>query len=281
MNCVIGLCTKNIDWPSTLEELGYKVELIEQGIRTGNGELVKPDIVAVSNKLIHSLVFECKGGKTVDKGQVSRYDGLRPADLNRWLTVFAPAQLSHDLCFADLEENFPYVKPMIGERPLLTFGNDAIKKSGRFSNSSVEKAFQSPTKMAGMRPPLNYYPFSDQDHDAVIAPRVLRTIVQIALNTRRGGPSSLVDTTFDLDDVLKSSHQYWKALSNEHREELRNRIKTLMKRVLDTNPKLAKNLEELESRRGYRISTLLSNLQDTMEDIIRTIETQQTLNHVL
>lgn len=284
MNYVIGLCTRNVDWPSTLAELGYKVQIIEQTIGTEKESSryeVKPDIIAVSNTFIHSLVFECKGGSTIDADQIFRYGTLKAGDINRWVTTYSPSQLSFDVCFADLENNYTLVTPIIGCNPLLTFGGTSIRKTGNFTNNSLNKAFQNPISIKGMHPPLNYYPFSEQDHDAVIVPRILRMIIQIALNRKRGGPSVLVNTTFDMTEVLKQTHPYWKAFSAEHAKTLEKKVQMIIKRILDSRPELAKDLEELENRRGYRIYGLLSHLQNMAEDIIKEMETQQTLNNIL
>lgn len=72
INYVIGFCKKNTGWIQPLEEEGYKVQLIEQTISTEQGNKVKPDVIAASNKLLNSLVFECKGGVTLEQDQIER-----------------------------------------------------------------------------------------------------------------------------------------------------------------------------------------------------------------
>lgn len=48
-------------------------------------EQVKPDVVAVSNKQLHALVFDCKSGKNAEADQVARYKKLTDEDLLRWV----------------------------------------------------------------------------------------------------------------------------------------------------------------------------------------------------
>jgi len=90
--------------------------------------------------------------------------------------------------------------------------------------------------------------------------------MQIALKSSKGGPSALVDSTFDSEDILLGIHVYWKALSREHRTELAS------------HEDLRSQLEELESKRGYMIRGPLTNLRSTMEAIVEECEKQETMN---
>lgn len=278
MNCVIGLCIKGQSWPSTLYELGYGVQVIEQSIRTGSGDQVKPDIIAVSSKHIHCLVFDCKGGASVDADQLSRYGNLRIFDLQRWVTIYAPNQLTFDLCFADLEKNHQQVIDKTEPYPLLTFGSNFILKTREFKLPILNRTFGEAINLVGMYQPFNYYPFSIDDHDAVIIPRVLRMIIKIAFSMSRGGPSALAESTFDSEDILSKIHPYWKALSMEHRKLLIIRIRDMIRRVMDSEPQLKNALVELENSRGYKIRGPLNLLQTVSEGIIKKVETQETLS---
>lgn len=119
MNYVIGMCKKQRNWINVLADLGYEPQLIEQQIRTSSDETVKPDLIAASNKLLHSLVFECKGGTTLEPEQLKRYSTLTRDDLRRWITVFAREELQFDVCLSDLEENHPFIAKMNQEFPMI------------------------------------------------------------------------------------------------------------------------------------------------------------------
>lgn len=274
MNYVIGLCTRGISWPSTLANLGYEVQIIEQTIGTTSGDRVKPDIIAVSNKYLHALVFDCKGGISIDIQQVSRYSGLDVADLARWVTVYSSGQLKFDVCFPIMKSNETFLLDPTEPYPLMTFSSVEIAIIRNFSISVLNSIF--PINLDYMIPPLNYYPFSDQDQDAVIVPRVLRMIVQVALTNARGGPSSL-DQTFYTEEVLSQIHPYWKALSTEHRNSLAVRIRKIVKHLLESQPELRASLEELETKKGYKILSPLKALRQKAEEIANQMETQETI----
>ncbi len=281
MNRVIGLCVKTRDYPSTFADYGYQVQLIEQSFTTEGGEQVKPDIVVASERCRHIICFDCKGGHTVERDQIDRYRTLTPNDLSRWIRLrSAPA--SHNLCFTfrELERLNPIIQET-SPHPLLILGDDSIAKIRDFSVSDLNNAFNSPVSLAGKHPPVSYYPFSDQDNDIVIFPIVLRKIVQLALNKHRGGPSALDTAIFDSPQIVESTHPYWDALSNEHRNRLANRVKTILRRLMANETELRNHLETLESREGFKVLGPLVQLQRVVEKIIERDETQPQLNRFL
>jgi hypothetical protein len=275
MNCVIGLCTKAKGWPSALAELGYEVQVIEQTIGLSSGGRVKPDAMAVSNKFVHAIVFECKSGSFVDHEQISRYSELRPADLLRWITVYSSSQFKFDLCFSVFEFNRNGIETEIQTYPIMVFGKEFIQKIRDFSLAPLNDKF--PIKVGGMLVPLSYYPFSDQDEDAVIIPRVLRMLVQVASQRARGGPSSLAEATFSSEDIVSQIHPYWKALSTEHRNSLGERVRRIISRLLASHGDLRTSLEELENKGGYKILSPLKELREKAELIIAETKTQPTI----
>lgn len=99
INYVIGFCKISDTWIHPLEELGYEVRLIEQTIKLmqTTNELIKPDVVAVSNKLLHALVFDCKSGKNIERDQIARYNQLTDADLLRGWETKSMRQRASDM----------------------------------------------------------------------------------------------------------------------------------------------------------------------------------------
>jgi len=100
VNGMIGLCTKTRGWPSTLKDLGYKVEYIEPTFINSEGKKVNPDILFTSNKLIHALITECKGGISVEDEQLEKYSKITVDTVRNWVSVYDASRLSLDLCFA-------------------------------------------------------------------------------------------------------------------------------------------------------------------------------------
>lgn len=277
MNCVIGLTKKDVGWPTVLADLGYEVQVIEQTIRTSKGGEVRPDIIAVSNRNLHCIVFDCKGGKKADDDQLENYKGLASVDLSRWVTVYDSSKLSHDVCYVSFAGTSDSIALQVNPFPLLAFGEDSMKKLGTFSQRTLNIGFASPIPIGGLRPPVSYYPFCELDPDAVIVPRVLRMLVQIALHRAKGGKSALEDATFTSEEIAMRTHPYWKALSLDQRAKLKNKVRELIHTLLQTEPELKKALNELEGKKGYKITGTLQQLQREAERIATEMETQGSL----
>lgn len=250
LNYVIGLCKGNKNWASTLRDLHYDVEIIEQSIRTSSGQLVKPDIIKVSKRNNHALIIDCKSG-SVDNEQMQRYGTLRREELLRWVDVPSTDLLTFDVCIADLEINHGKIAPNISF-PIITFSRNAITRSNSFSIQSLNQAFSNPIDITGMIPPLDYYPFSENDSDFVIVPRILRTIVSLTMKRARGAQSVLNEEYFETDDVLKHIHPLWKSLSEEHKNILREKIKDILRRLIHNYSELAQHMSNIQ-REGYRL----------------------------
>jgi len=271
MNYVIGLCKGNKGWATTLRDLQYNVEIIEQNIRTtGDGShLIKPDVIKVSKKRNHAIVIDCKSG-TSDTEQLSRYKTLTKEDLLRWVDVPSPEQLTFDICIVDFENNDKDVVRTT-DFPIITFGKNTITKSNNFSEANLNSALSKPIDTTGMMPPLDYYPFSEFDTDSVIIPRVLRIMVTLAMKRMRGGHDVFDQTIFTTDEILQMIHPLWKALSTEHRESLRERIRQIIAHLMRPDMELSGHLHNVQ-RDGFRIRGPAESFTSLCEKIITDSE---------
>lgn len=278
VNYVIGLCRKEVSWPSCLNDLGYDPQIIEQSLSMKSGDRVKPDVVVVSNKLLHGLVVDCKGGNNANDDQITRYRQLVPDDLRNYVTVYDRKKLGIDVCFTRFENQNSQLVRDTDPFPILTFNNSRIEKTRDFKCEPLDKTFEHPISLEGCYPPLGYYPFSEIDEDTVIIPRVLRALVQVALRTSRGGSSALDEAVFTSDEILVSVHHYWSILALEHRNRLRARIQSIFRMLLSSDPDLRNALSEVESKKGYKITTTLQQLQKIAQSICEKYETQKTMD---
>ena len=275
MNYVIGLCKGNKEWVSILRDLQYNVEIIEQDIRTGGGKSVKPDIIKVSKKRNHAIVIECKSG-TNDQEQMSRYKTLTNDDLLRWIDVPSKEQFKFDVCIVDFESNH---KDIVGttDFPIITFGNTTITKSNNFSETNLDSALSNSIDISKMTPTLDYYPFSEFDTDSVIIPRLLRIMITLAMKRARGGQDVFNQAIFGTDDILEKIHPLWKALSQEHREKLRERIRQIIQRLIGSYGELSTHLQNVQ-RDGFRVRGPPESFTTLCEKIIEESSSQMTFD---
>ncbi len=276
MNYVIGMCRKNKQWITQLTDLGYELQIVEQTIHLATGDSIKPDIVSSSNRLLHSLVFDVKGGKSLDEDQLSRYSKLLPDDL-RWVTwneVYDKLRLKLDVCICD-----KYIKMTKHDFPVLTFSSSKLTKEGQFKNHTLNEVFKQPIVLEGMMPPLSYYPFSEEDDSAYIATHVLRTLLSIALHKSKQGmefsEDGLKQDLIEFNDVLAANfNPIWKALSIEHKRVLALKIQEITARILE-DPEIKESLGIIQQRKGYKVSKNLNQFQEQATRLIEEIQSEK------
>ena len=285
MNYIIGMCKKHRDWIRVLADLGYDPHLIEKNIRTSTGEKIKPDIIVTSAQLIHSLVFDVKGGITVEKDQIDRYATLDKTDLYRWVgtenPLFTIQSFQFDLCISDLEQNHLLIAAAVKNVPIITFGSERIVKSGRFQKAELNNQFREPISLVGKIPPLLYYPFSEDDQPAYIAPFVIQGLLSIAIKKNRGGPSVFDQNLITNEQILKVVfNPIFGALASEHQGRLKEIIRDVIKWVM-ADESMKEAFGSIERQGGYKLRRPLDRLISASNKFIANLETQGKLDSFL
>jgi hypothetical protein len=275
------MCKKHRDWIQILANLGYDPHLIEKNIRTSAGERVRPDIIVTSIRLIHSLVFDVKGGLTVEKDQIERYNTLDKSDLYRWVgsanPLFTIQNFQFDLCVSDMEQNHSAIAPFVKDMPIITFGSEELKKAGQFHKAELNTQFNEPISLIDKIPPLLYYPFSENDEPAYIAPFVIRGLLTIAIKKHRGGPSVFDENLISNEEIMKVVfNPIFDALASEHRRELKAKIDNVMKWVM-ADESMKDAFGSIERQGGYKLRRPLDRLITAANKFIANLETQEKI----
>lgn len=277
INSAIGFCIKNDSWIHPLADLGYKAQLIEQTIRTeSSGKTVKPDVVATSKKTIHSVVFECKGGKTVEDEQISRYEDLTPSDLLRWIDVHTNDNFSHDVCIFNFKKNHESLDTKINF-PVLSLSDISLEKNNGFSKKEVNEKFDNPISTKSMKPPISYYPFSETEDRRVIIPHVLRAMISVLMDRKTNDIDVTDPESFLNEVVLLRIHKMWKILSREHQNSLRDLIKEIIKDLKSAYPKFESQIQAIQTSTKTNTQAL-SNLIKTCDEILEKEEEKTWLD---
>lgn len=278
MNYIIGMCKKNKLWVTILADLGYNAEIIEQRITTSSGHVVKPDVIAVSNRLLHSFVFECKGGRMLDVNQLERYSSLTVENLLRWITVFDRSNLQFDICIIDLEENHRFIKMVNKLFPMLTFSTEDLSRTRDFKRAKLNEVFRNPISLKGKMPPLSYYPFSEEDSNSYIALHVIRTLLSIAMKNAKGGPDVFERSIISFDEIVAERfHRVWSALSQRHKERLKDKICEVLRRIM-AREDMKQSLGIIQQKRGYRITRNLEQFKKATENFLAELQSQRPLS---
>jgi len=281
MNYVIGMCKKNKQWITALADLGYNAQIIEQRITTSSGDVVKPDIVTVSNRFLHSIVFECKGGRTIDANQLRRYSTLTSDNLLRWITVFDRSDLQFDVCITDVEENHRYIKRINQLFPMFTFGSKEFFKTEEFGLAKLNNIFKEPISLKDKIPPLFYYPFCQDDNDSYIAIHVIRALLSIAIKNIKGGPDVFEENVISCEEIIAHKFNHvWRALSKSHRKTLKNKIREVIRRIL-AREGMKETLGIIQQKQGYKIAKDLDRFQKQAEHLIEEFQSQLPISDFL
>ncbi len=277
MNQMIGLCIKTYDYPSPLKNLGYSVEWIEPRLVNSEGKKVNPDLMFTSNRLVHVLITDCKGGKNVDEhrkeeidNQVERYSKITTDSIVPKVTVYDPNRLTFDIFFATNVELAEYLKDY--NIPVIIFSDEYIIKKNKFQEKKLEEAFLSRIIVSG-KPPTHFYPFSDQDERSVIALYVFQKLVVLSLRSR----GEFVE--FDADTILKEIYrQFWDVVDESKKKNLRNKVDDILFEY-QKRKELKEYLEKVKRRRSWRITKSLDAFRKSCQEIIEELEKQQKLDY--
>lgn len=272
INMFMGLCADTGHWPNVLAKLGYKVQLIEQSVSMQSAEKVVPDVVSVSNKRVHAIVAECKGGNSIDPKQDGRYRQLTPGDLLHHVTVHDRNRFGHTVCYVDTSNNHDSLKRDT-KFPFITFSRDCITVDRSLGRDDLGGGLDR-IPLKGAREPTYLYPFSQQDKDYVVIPYVLRGLITHVF--RSPEEQFKIDDPATLEEILKITHKHADRISAKHRKELATRVGKILKLLLQQNPDLQSQVSKLETT-GHHVSTLQS-LRKTCDELIARYETQTRLD---
>ena len=273
VNGMIGLCTKTRGWPSTLKDLGYKIEYLEPTFLNSEGKKVNPDILFTSNKLIHALITECKGGVSIEDEQLEKYSKINVENVRNWVRVYDASKLSLDLCLASYEESSEKILENIDSEynfPILVFSlSNFISKINKFSNSKLDQAFSTPIEIS--YPPTEFYPFDDEDDVSLIALYVLRELAFLALNNLHNE-----SVEFEPDEMLERIHPMWANIHETKKKKLRSKTKE----ILDEYKKeqLSEHLAKVKGKNTWQITKSMKAFGDKCNKIIKELTEQKKIS---
>ena len=240
MNMMIGLCHNDKAWPNILRKHGYKVVLVEPTIPVNGSTNICPDIVAVSNRQRHALVIDCKGGMNLDPDQDARYSKIGTKKL--YSAKAKPDLEGHDMTYAI---NSGSQERIAGRtcHPIIVFSEYEIRKLGEFKGA-IEKLIKFPVPLNSACEPMDYYPFSVDDKDPVIAEYILQGMSSLLFSGKFDG--DLAADKF-ADGILQSTHGCYEFVSERTINKLKDKIKNTIKEYLLRDPDIEKQASEIKN----------------------------------
>jgi ribosomal protein L31 len=255
-----------VGWPSPLKDLGYKLARVEPVVQNDDGEKVNPDLIFSSNRLLHVIVTECKGGnKTTQEqvdDQIKRYRRISQENLRDIVSIYDPRRLTHDLSLACKQgidaELYGY------KLPILVFSDDTIQKQNDFTNITLNSAFCNDIPINN-QPPLSLYPFSDIDPDPIIALDVFTALLTMSLS----GPDPI---EINVEQIASECHPLWRSISLGQQKKLFTKIDSIVSRY--QRNELRGYIARISSRGDWRITRTIEAFRKKCQGIIDKLDNE-------
>lgn len=235
------------------------------------GGHVRPDVVAHSNKLNHSLVFDCKGGTSVKEGQMERYRRLKRQELKNYIIPYDLNQYTHDVCIVDFQRTHEDLARHTQGFPCLTITATHLKKSGEFSKPELNKEFATEISIPKNDvEPSSYYPFSESDSQFVIIKEVIRAWGVILQDRRMKDKNVFASETYADREVMKVIHPWFDIMGADHQNALTQRILDIIAYLQKEYGEVTNQVFSIQNARfeGADIHIRLANLRDACQSII-------------
>jgi len=161
---------------------------------------------------------------------------------------------------------------------MLTFGSEQLIKEREFKRDKLNEVFKEPISLKGKIPPLSYYPFSEEDKDSYVAIHVIRALLSIAIKNIKGGPDVFEESIISCDEIV--AHKFnlvWKALSQEHKQKLKGKIREVIKRIM-AKEDMKEAVGIIQQKQGYKIIRNLEQFKRGAEHFIAELQSQLPLS---
>lgn len=226
-----------------------------------------------SNRLIHSLVAECKGGRSLDSDQLRKYASLTVDAVRTKASLAESSRMSFSTmyaCVSGNEEALLHAMDPVRRFPLLSFGTNEIGLSHRFDLEDLNNGFSSPLRFQGY-PPLSFYPFSDSDPDSYIARFIFQDLVSAATQKGDRGPLE-----FDSEIMLSRIHPLWSYVDDAKKAALRHKVDSIISYYVKRD--LKGYLERVKRRSSWKVVKSLQAFSREVRSILDDLTKQKRLD---
>jgi hypothetical protein len=160
---------------------------------------------------------------------------------------------------------------------MLTFSSNQLYKTRDFKALPLNQALKDPISLEGKKPPISYYPFSEDDPEAYIAIHVIRALLSIALKNIKGGPDVFDESVISADDIIAHNFNHvWNALSVQHRERLKEKIRNVIRQIM-LKEGMKEALSLVQQKQGIKIERDLDKFRKEAMNLIDELQSQSRI----
>lgn len=215
VNAVIGFLRHDRRWPSALYSQGYQLCAIEQPITAPPVGTAEIDVICISHRENHAILWECKSGKTVDEKQAQVYAAVTAEDVQRTgnVTFRQPASASVEPAYCCLAVHEAIIVDALRgwglDIPVVSLGERARLASGRLRDASVHTLFATGFPLPPLEEVPRFLPANAQTPKEAIATLLFATLVSF-LRKQRG--------RFSVRDLLRETFPDWYCMGTDLRK---------------------------------------------------------------
>jgi hypothetical protein len=272
MNLMVGFSKDFSGFPSPLKNAGYRLERIEPDFVNSEGKAVNPDLVFSSNGSLKGLIFELKDSHIEDE-TLEKYQAITGTEIQMVVEdVHDISRLEAELAFAGsgkMEESFdhPEIGDMLNNIPGLVFQEDVVKLRNKFEEGELNDEFNE--LELPNTPPTQFYPFSPNDAEGLIAGKLCQEIMYEIANSYGDD-----EVKFEAKDLVSSSHNFWESISPEGKKELVSRAETIIENLMENG--LDEHLEKIQGEKSFSVQSTKA-FRNKANDVLAEFDSQQSL----
>ncbi len=270
INCLIGLTRRVRDWPSTLRDLGFRLEWIGPLLTTPRGDKVQPDLLLGSKRLLYALPIEAKGGKNINESQLKHLLDLDRDSIVPRVNVHNPRELQFEIVYSSTGQNVNSVSrqvSQVADVPVIAFDSRRITKRNKFKREELEVAFKDPILLNGPAP-TSFYPFDVNDDNGIVALHILRRIVGQSI-TRSG--SGILQAR----DLAAEVHPLWNSMDDRTRAALESKVDSVLTEFSKRGQ--LQSLQRVRRGRSWKIVRTLQALREECQALVDELTEQRQI----
>ena len=219
-NLWIGLCRGVVGLPSDLRKLGYDAKWIEYNFANSDNEMVKPELIAFSNQLGHTLILEWKSGANTEPDQLRRYSRIASEDLRTKAFIDRPAFEKHNVTLICKDEKKERIKIGIETGnynfPIISTVNDGLQLHfNQFDCYELNQIFSPLLPIDFSIVTTCFVPFDNDSELWEIAEFIMPQIFEYMFQRQ---------PHFLLDDLITDTVPTWGMMGPEFKCELRKKM---------------------------------------------------------
>jgi len=224
MNTFLCLANKNRVCEPILFNNHYIIDTIELQFNKQDGRKIHVDIALINPQVNNLLLLECKDGRLQDD-QCERYKSLEKDDIKNAGATTLSGNYTFEIAYVGTEAKKTKLIEDITfnscDFPVLICDNEKITlEQNEFNCEILQEIFNSDEGMkVPKKIPIFYYPFGADDSEAHILSWIGPTLIKL-----RG-------KSFDIDDILKETHNLFDYIANESLGEIRSRLVNILTKI--------------------------------------------------